>query len=174
MSDQTVMVKVEGSDLIMERIVAAPRDLVFQVFSSSDHVEAWWGPAGWETENRQFEFKPGGVWHYCMRCTDKDQGDFYGMESWGKGVFHEIVPPEKIVYTDYFSDEQGSESKEMPSTHSTILFEEIGEETKLIFRSRYASEEALQQVMDMGMVQGFSSQLEHLDQLLAKLQSKSI
>lgn len=170
MSDNKMNTKVEGRELVMERIFDAPRDLVFKTFSKSEHLAAWWGPAGWETENRQFEFEPGGVWHFCMRCADKNQGDLYGQESWGKAVFHEIVEPEKIVYTDSFSDAEGNTMEEMPSIQITILFVEHEDNTKLIVRSQFASAEALQQVMDMGVVQGFSSQFDGLDDLLKALQ----
>lgn len=170
MSNQKVTTKAEGLELIMERIFDAPRTLVFKAFSKSEHLAAWWGPEGWETENRQFEFKPGGVWHFCMRCVDKKQGDFYGQESWGKAVFHEMVEPEKVVYTDTFSDEGGNTIEGMPSIEITILFVEKEGKTSLVIRSQFASAEALQQVMDMGVVEGFDSQLNRLDDLLKELQ----
>ncbi|OAH63138.1 hypothetical protein AWH49_07320 [Domibacillus aminovorans] len=91
---------IEGQVLVMERIFNAPRGLVFKAFSEPERLASWWGPRGWQTENRKFEFKPNGVWHYCMRCIDENQGEFYGQESWGKAVYHEIIVPEKIVYTD--------------------------------------------------------------------------
>ncbi|MET1031452.1 SRPBCC domain-containing protein, partial [Domibacillus tundrae] len=80
------------------------------------------------------------------------------------------VEPEKIVYTDSFSDAEGNTMEEMPSIQITILFVEHEDNTKLIVRSQFASAEALQQVMDMGVVQGFSSQFDGLDDLLKALQ----
>ncbi|WP_440971234.1 SRPBCC family protein [Peribacillus frigoritolerans] len=64
----------------------------------------WWGPSGWQTENRAFNFKSDGLWHYCMPCTDENQGEFYDQES----VYQEITVPEKIVLTDMFADEDAT------------------------------------------------------------------
>lgn len=165
----SITTKIEGLDLIMERIYDAPRDLVFHVFSDSEFLESWWGPIGWETENRQFEFKPNGVWHYCMRCTDENQEEFFGQESWGKAVFREIIVPEKIVYSDTFSDEEGNTDEEMPEILVTITFIEKEGQTKLITRSQFKSTETLELVMETGIVEGFASQSVRLDYLLEEL-----
>ncbi|WP_205174707.1 SRPBCC family protein [Bacillus pakistanensis] len=162
--------KVDGRVLIIERIFDAPRDLVFKAYSEPEHLANWWGPSGWQTENRQFEFKPNGVWHYCMRCTDKNQGDFYGQESWGKAVYHEIVVPEKIVYTDSFADEEGNAVGDMPKMLITMEFEKHEGKTKLITRTQFASVETLQQIMEMGVVEGTASQYSCLDDYLKEIQ----
>lgn len=105
-----------------------------------------------------------------MRCTDENQGEFYGQESWGKAVYQEIVVLEKIVYTDVFADEKGNAADSMPDTLVTMTFVEHEGKTKLITRSRFESVEELQKVMEMGVVQGFASQLDRLDDLLEELQ----
>ncbi|MFB4168202.1 SRPBCC domain-containing protein [Virgibacillus sp. JSM 102003] len=170
MSENKLSHRTDGRTLVMERVFEAPRELVFKAFSESDHLVKWWGPEGWETETRKFEFKPGGLWHYCMRCTDKNQGDFYGQESWGKTVYEEISTPEKIVYTDVFSDEEGNSSTGMPETYVTMNFIDQGEKTKLIVRSQFESVEALQKVVDMGVVEGTGSQYRCLDDYLKQIQ----
>jgi len=157
-----------GNELVIERIIQAPREKVFQAFSDEHYLAKWWGPQGWETENRVFDFRPNGAWHYGMHCKDKDQGDFYGQVSWGKAYYQEIQAPEKIVYTDVFSDEEGNTSKDMPSTLVSMEFIDLNGSTKLITRSTYDTEETLKQMMEMGMLEGFSSQLERLDMLLEK------
>lgn len=162
----SVSVITEGEVLVMERIFNAPRELIFKAFSESVQLSNWWGPKGWRTENRTFEFKPNGIWHYCMRCTDENQGEFYGQLSWGKAVYHDIIVPEKIVYTDMFADKDGNAVNGMPEILVTMIFNELEGKTKLTIRSQFASIETLQQVMDMGVVQGFSSQLDRLDDLL--------
>jgi uncharacterized protein YndB with AHSA1/START domain len=160
--------KVEGQVLTLERVFDAPRELVFKVFSEAEHLKHWWGPRGWELTVCNIDFRPGGVWHYCMKCIDKEQGDYYGYESWGKGVYKEIVEAEKIDYTDYFSDAEGNESDSMPSTDVSMLFEEYEGKTKLVSKSRYISAEALQSVLDMGMEHGIT---ETWDRLAEHLQA---
>jgi uncharacterized protein YndB with AHSA1/START domain len=105
-----------------------------------------------------------------MRCTDENQGEFHGQESWGKAVYQEIIVPEKIVLTDMFADEEGNAAEGMPVTLVTMTFDEHEVKTKLIMRSRFASVEGLQQVMKMVVVQGCTSQFSRLDDLLEKLQ----
>lgn len=165
-----MITKVEGQELVLERIFNAPRELVFQAFSKAEHLKHWWGPRGWTLTVCNIEFRPGGIWHYCMKCIDENQGDFYGFESWGKAVYQEIVEAEKIVYTDYFSDAEGNEAEGMPSTEVTLTFVEHEGKTKLVSRGKYASPEALKTVMDMGMEQGITETWDRLEEHLEALQ----
>lgn len=103
-----------------------------------------------------------------MKCIDENQGDFYGFESWGKGVYQEIVNSEKIVYVNSFSDEDGNSVGDMPETLIMLTFIEHEGKTKLINRAHYASNEALKTVLDMGMEQGIT---ETWDRLAEHLQS---
>ncbi|MFG6149251.1 SRPBCC family protein [Halobacillus sp. B23F22_1] len=170
MAENKVEVWVEGRDLVIERNFNAPQSLLFQVFSQSHHLEEWWGPQGWETENKTFEFKPGGSWHYCMRCVDKTQGDFYGQESWGLGKFQEISVPTSITYTDVFSDEKGNPSESMPQIVVTLNFYAQENGVKLRTRSEFATVEDLEAVKNMGVIEGMASQFECLDAYLIEIQ----
>lgn len=134
-----IRTSLEGRDLVMEGIFDGPRDLVFKAFSNSERFASWWGPSGWQTENREFNFKPDGVWHYCMRCKDEKQGEFYGQESWGKAVYQEIIVPEKNVYTDMFAGEEGNSAGGMPVTLVTMTFvENEGDKTYHEFSIRFS------------------------------------
>jgi len=104
-----------------------------------------------------------------MKCVDENQGDFFGFESWGKGVYQDIIQDEKIEYIDYFSDAEGNESKEMPSTQTILYFEEYAGKTKLINRAVYASPEALKTVLDMGMEQGITETWDRLEEHVTSL-----
>jgi uncharacterized protein YndB with AHSA1/START domain len=152
--------------LVLERTFDAPRDLVFTMFKDPAHLARWWGPRGWEVPVCTVDFRPGGVWHYCMKCTDRAQGDFFGMESWGKAVYKEIVEPERLVYTDYFSDADGTENPDMPATEVTMEFIDLGGRTKIVSRSTYVSPEALRTVMDMGMLRGITETWDRLEEHL--------
>ncbi|KMZ40550.1 MULTISPECIES: SRPBCC domain-containing protein [Bacillales] len=170
MSRNAMVSRVENERvLVLERVFDAPRELVFQMFKESEHLKRWWGPKGWELPVCHVDFRPGGVWHYCMKCVDKNQGDFYGMESWGKGVYKEIVEPEKIIYTDYFSDAEGNTNDAMPSTEVMMEFIDLGGKTKLVSRSEYVSAEALKTVMDMGMLEGITQTWDRLEESLNEI-----
>ncbi|RJX37781.1 SRPBCC domain-containing protein [Paenibacillus pinisoli] len=158
--------KVDGNVLTIERDFNAPRSLVFQVYSDAEHIKQWWGPRGWEVTVCNLDFRPGGIWHYCMKCIDRNQGDFFGMESWGKAIYSTIVQDEKIEYTDYFSDAEGNVPEDMPASDITLIFEEQDGRTKLVTIARYVSAEALQTVLDMGMERGFSETMDRLEEHL--------
>jgi len=158
-----------GQSFLLDRIFDAPRELVFQAFAQSEHLKHWWGPRGWELPVSNMDFRPGGSWHYCMKCVDKNHGDFYGMESWGKTVYKEIVEGEKIVYVDYFSDAEGTESTELPPSETTLTFEERDGKTLVVSRTRYGSAEALKTVVDMGMEQGITETWDRLSEHLESL-----
>lgn len=160
-----------GRELILERIFHAPRTLVFEAFSTAEHLRQWWGPRGWTIPHCTVDFRPGGQWHYCMKCVDEAQGQFYGMESWGLGVYREIDIPSRIVYTDYFSDADANINPTMPPTLSTLIFEEVeGGGTRVINHALYDTEEGLKTVMDMGMLQGISETWDRLAEHLAAQQ----
>lgn len=159
---------IDGKTLRMEWTCEAPRDSVFAAFTEKEQLEAWWGPEGWETTIKTFEFQPGGVWHYCMRCVDPAQGDFYGMESWGKAIFRHIDAPNTYSHADYFSDASGAISEHLPGSENVTTFLDYGETTLIVFESTYETEAAVQEVLGMGMKEGFTSQLYRLDRLLVK------
>ena len=79
----------------------APREPVFKVLTNSEHLMNWWGPKGWTFKVSKLEFRPGGVFHYSQRPADGDV-------IWVKFVYSEMIAPEKIVYTSFFSDEEGN------------------------------------------------------------------
>lgn len=142
--------------LVLERVFDAPRELVFDAFSTAEHLKMWWGPKGWSLPVCNIDFRPGGEWHYCMLSPDGD------MESWGKAVYEEIVPPDRIVYVDYFSDADGNVNTEMPETRITMTFVDEAGKTRLISSAEYASEDAIRTVLDMGMLQGVGETWDRL------------
>ncbi|SMB84295.1 SRPBCC family protein [Deinococcus hopiensis] len=156
-----------GRTLVLERTFKAPRALIYAAFSQAEHLRHWWAPQGWEIPHCTVDFRPEGKWHYCMKCVDPAQGDFYGMDSWGLGIYRDIQAPERIVYTDYFSDADAGINPDLPSTLSTLTFEEVPGGTRVINRAEYNSEGALQTVLDMGMLQGISQTWDRLAEYLS-------
>ncbi len=169
MAEATVTKDESSLQLTFERVFNAPRDKVFAAFADSDKLAQWWGPQGWETTNKVMDFRPGGEWLYCMTCVDKNQGEWFGQEAWGKAVYSEIVQPEKIVYTDYFSDETGAANESMPSTSVTLLFTEQDGKTTVTSISQFENKEAYDTVIGMGVIEGFSESWDRLDQLVTSV-----
>lgn len=160
-SDQKV--ETTERELVLTRTFSAPRELVFRAYSSCEHLRNWWGPRSWPMVECTMDFRVGGVWHYCLRGPD--QGD----ESWGRAVFNEIAEPERIVYTDAFSDADGNVNEEMPQPRSSVELTEADGGTRLTLRARYPTSADLEQVLDMGMVAGMTETLDRLDEHLAEI-----
>lgn len=157
---------LEAKTLTIEREFSAPKEKVWKAFADKDWFEKWWGPEGWETTTKEFNFTSGGRVHYDMKCVDENQGEWFGQSSWGLMVIDTVDEPNSFTYTDYFSDENGTMNQEMPALKVKNEFIEQDGVTKLVSVSVADSAEQIEQLIKMGMIEGFSSQLLKLDQLL--------
>ena len=157
----TVSHTSEPPVLTLEHVLNAPRELVFKAWTEPERLARWFGPRGWSLPVCTIDLRPGGVWHYCMRGPA-------GEESWGRAVYAEIVPPERLVYTDAFSDAQGSDNANMPHSHVSIELADLGAKTRLINRTQFASVADLQKTLDMGVVEGMGQTFERLVAFLAE------
>ena len=154
-----LQVETRGGQLILTREFDAPRRKVFQAHTDCKHLKNWWGPRTWPVTYCQMDFRVGGKWHYCMTGPD-------GTQSWGLAIYKEIVEPERIVYEDHFSDKDGNQNKDLPSTVATTEFLEKDGKTILRSIANYPTEEDLQKVLDMGMVAGVTETFDRLEEYL--------
>jgi uncharacterized protein YndB with AHSA1/START domain len=152
----------EQREFVMERVFAAPRKLVFQMWSDPKHLMQWWGPKGWTLPVCNVDFRPGGVWHYCMRGPG-------GEEGWGKAIYREIVEPERIVYVDTFADADGNQIEGTPEIVVTVTFTEQNGKTKLTSHAQFASAKDLEATLAMGMAEGLTETWDRLEQYLGQL-----
>lgn len=157
----------QGNTLTLERTFNAPRQKVWNAFTLKDEFVKWWGPRGWVTEVKEFNFTEGGVNHYGMKCVDETQIEWYEKYSWGKMVFSNIRPIDSYEYEDVFSDEYGTTKTELPGSKTKIQFLEEGEKTKIISKTEFADEQALQTVIDMGMISGVTETWDRLEELVS-------
>lgn len=163
--NETTLTK-NGTTLTLERTINAPKDKVWQAYSDPELFVQWWGPEGWSTRVKQFDFQAGGSVLYGMKCEDEAQAEWYGQESWGKFEFGAVSPTDSFSYTDYFCDEDGTATDGMPATKTVLRLEELDGKTKIVSVSEYDSEAALQQVLDMGMEEGIKQTFNRLETLL--------
>jgi uncharacterized protein YndB with AHSA1/START domain len=77
-------------EVVISRVIEAPQELVFEVFTEVRHLSRWWGPEGFTTTTRAFEFRVGGAWEFVMHGPDGT--DYQEWISWT-----EIAPPERIA-----------------------------------------------------------------------------
>lgn len=167
MSEVKVTKDLENKKLVVEFTAKAPKDKVWQAYADKALFEKWWGPEGWETTTKEFNLQPGGKIHYGMKCVDETQGEWFGQTSWGVMEIIEVHPTDSFTYTDYFSDEDGTLNTQMPALKVTNEFIEENGTTKIISTSFADNAEQIEQLINMGMIEGFSSQLNKLDALFA-------
>lgn len=123
-------------DLVITRVFDAPRTAVWKAWTDPKRCVRWWGPEGFTAPACEIDLRVGGKYLFCMRSPE-------GKDYWSTGVYRDIVPMERIVLTDSFSDEKGNV---VPASHYgmlddwplellvTVTFEEQGGKTKMILR----------------------------------------
>ena len=150
-------------EIVITRVFRAPRELVFKAWTDPKHVAQWWGPKGFTTRVTELDLRLGGKWRYVMIGPD-------GTEYPAKGVFREIVPLERIVASDEF--DEGFEkvmNADLPrGMVTTAVFEDLGTNTKLTLRIMHESAEDRRKHEEMGVIEGWNSSFDCLDELLAK------
>lgn len=113
----------DSRDMVMHRVFDAPRALVYEVWTGVEHLARWFGPKGCTLSGCQLDLRPGGTFLYSMRFPGAP-------EHWGKWVFREIVPRERLVFVVSFANEK-SETVRAPFDErwpltmlSTVTFED--------------------------------------------------
>ena len=161
-------------EFVLVREFAAPRQLVWDAWTKPEHLQRWFGPKGFSLTVGAFDFKPGGTFLYGMKSPD-------GHAMWGKWIFREIVPPEKLVVIASFSDAQGdvtrhplSASWPLETLSTTTLAEKDGQTTLTLRWVAINATDEERQTFDAAhdsMTQGWSGTIEQLTAYLAKIQS---
>ena len=153
--------------LVITRIFDAPRELVWKAWTEPEHFMRWYGPKGFTTPFCKIDFRVGGEYLICMRSSE-------GQDLWSKGVFREIVPPERLVMTASLADKEGNivpashygMSGDWPlETQITVTFEGHNGKTKLTLK--HAGMPAGKN-RDMAGA-GWNESLDKLAEYLAKL-----
>ncbi len=139
-------------ELVISRIIAAPRAQVFAAWTS--HLPEWWGPHGMTTPVCEMDLRPGGVFRTVMRAPD-------GTEYPTRGAFLEVVPDERIVFTDAFD----AGWLPHPNVFFTCIatFEALaGERTRFTARALHWTVANREKHEKMGFHQGWGESLDRL------------
>ncbi len=145
-------------ELVITRTFDAPRSLVFRAWTDSRHAARWWGPRDHPAIQMTMDVRPGGRWRGCLRHED-------GTELWLGGVYREVAPPERLVFT-FTWEEDGERGLE---TLVTVTFAEQKGKTLMTFRQGpFRSAEQRD-----GHRYGWSSTFDRLDEYLAQQTKRS-
>jgi uncharacterized protein YndB with AHSA1/START domain len=140
----------------LDRLIDAPRELVFAALSDARHLDAWWGPDGFTNETHALTFEVGGLWHYTMHGPDG--------KDWPNWIrYTEITAPSRIAY------EHGGELGEPAHFNGLITLDEEGGKTRITLTLIFPNEEAKQAVVEFGAVEGGQQTLAKLDRFVGTL-----
>ena len=146
-------------DLVLERIIDVPRELVWMAWTTPKHVKQWFTPAPWQTVDCEIDLRPGGIFRTVMRSPE-------GEESPHVGCYLEVVKYEKLVWTDAL--EPGYRPTHRPpscgTSHLTavITLEPHSEGTKYTARAIHRDEESRKAHEEMGFHEGWGQALDQL------------
>lgn len=161
---------------VIQRMLEAPRELVWEVFTQPQHLPQWLGPKGCTMPHSTMDFRVGGSFHYCMQMPG-------GPQMWGQWHLREIEAPHRLALVQNFSDAQGGLARHpmAPSwpqqTWSVTTLEAQGDQTLLTIHwepyQSSAEEIATFEAGFESMQQGWGGNLDVLEAYLARLQSKT-
>ena len=115
-------------EIVISRVIDAPRELVFEAFTEVRHLSQWWGPEGFSTTTRSFEFRVGSEWDFVMH--EPDGTDYPEWITWT-----EIVAPERIALLH-------GESRGDPNAFESVLtFAPDGAATRVEMRTVFPTKE---------------------------------
>ena len=145
--------------IVGSRVLDAPRELVFLVWTDPAHLAQWWGPNGFTTTTHAFDFRPGGVWRFVMHGPD-------GRDYQNRITFDEIVPPERIVYRH-----AGGDDVEPVQFTQTVTFEDLGSgQTRLTWHGKFPSaEERTRVIREYGADKGLARTMARLADYVATM-----
>lgn len=149
--------KTAANELVFTRRYAAPRALVFAVWSDPRHIGNWWGPKGFTTTTKFMEFEVGGVWDYVMHGPD-------GTDYPGRGVYREIAEPAYLA----FSHVGGRAEDPHLTCEFSVTFEEVDGGTELTLRMIFPSVAAAEHARELGAGEGGVESLERLAAALSE------
>jgi uncharacterized protein YndB with AHSA1/START domain len=144
-------------EILLSRLLDAPRELVFSAWTDPKQIVQWWGPRGFTTTTDEMSVTPGGVWRFVMHGPD-------GTDYKNKIIFSEVVKPERLVYRH--GGEGGTEHVRF---HVTVTFEAQGRKTLLTMRSLFETAQERDDVVNKyGAIEGGKQTLERLAEHVEK------
>jgi uncharacterized protein YndB with AHSA1/START domain len=147
-------------ELVLTRLIDAPREKVFRAWTDPELLKQWFAPLPYTTPKVELDVRPGGANMVVMRGPD-------GQETPNRGVYLEVVPNERLVFTDAFVS--AWEPSEKPFMTVIITFEDEAGKTRYTARVRHWTVADCETHEKMGFHQGWGQCTDQLAALTAKL-----
>jgi uncharacterized protein YndB with AHSA1/START domain len=142
-------------EVVMTRVVDAPRALVFDTWTNPEHLPHWLGRGPWTMAVCEIDLRPGGAYRYVW--SGREGGD---MEI--RGAYQEIAPPERLVSTESWGGD-------WPETINTLVLSEEDGKTTISLTVLFPSKEVRDAALETGMKSGMSASLDQLAEYLRML-----
>lgn len=137
------------NEIILSRIIDAPREKVWEAFTKAEHLKQWWGPNGFSITTKEFDFREGGIWRFTMHGPD-------GKDYPNDIVFTKLQKPELMEH-DHGADDGTVHFQ------ARIKLEDLGGKTNLIMRTVLPTKEILELlVRENGVIEGGKQTLRRL------------
>jgi len=164
-------------ELSIVRVFDGPREVVYEAFSNPAQAKQWMGPRGFVATHFEQDARPGGKWRACLHQTESWRHGRVIPDLWQGGVFKEIVPPERIVYTFAWEGQGGQPTRE---TEITVRFTDLdGKRTKMDFHQAFFDSVEMRDGHNTGWnssfdrledwVKNWNRSLDRLDDLLKEI-----
>lgn len=148
------MEKTESRSLSISRTLQAPIELVWEVWTTPEHIAQWWGPNGFTNTIQKMDVQEGGEWKLTMHGPD-------GTNYPNRSIYKEVIPYKKIVF-EHFN----------PHFITTVHFEAIGQTTIMNWSALFDSEEMLQTIIKAHKAdKGMRENVEKLESYLSNLKT---
>ena len=149
----------ETCQLIAERSFSAPKEKVWEYYTTAELLDKWWAPEPYKAVTKSFDFSEGGHWHYVMQGPE-------GEAHFCINNYKTIHPQESFSAFDGFANEDWSVKTDMPGSDWEVTFTQNGDMTDVKVVLTCDSKEGLSTLVEMGMKEGFNQGLDQLEVLL--------
>jgi uncharacterized protein YndB with AHSA1/START domain len=134
---------------------------VWNAWTNDKQLEKWWAPKPWRAESKKMNFKEGGSWLYSMVGPN-------GERHWSGMDYKTIDEPNHFTTEDYFSDENGNKTADMPTTNWDVKFKETDNGTRVEVVLTASKQGQLEKLLEMGFEEGFKMGLDNLEELVSE------
>lgn len=152
-------------DLVLERVVDVPRNLVWEAWTQPEHIKAWFTPRPWRTVHCEIDLQPGGIFRTVMQGSDG------GAEINNVACYLDVVPCERLIWTDTLLPGWRPAAGARFSMTAVIALEALGQMTRYVATALHRDEKSRKRHEDMGFLNGWGAAL---DQLVEHMKTRTI
>lgn len=151
----------DSNDLVISRVLRAPRSALWRAWSEPDLLKQWWCPKPWTTQVRAFDLQPGGAFHTFMQGPDGGTSD-------NPGCFLEVVPQSRLAFTSMLTGGWRPHKPWLGFT-AIITMADEGDGSRYVARVMHPDEATRDQHEKLGFFEGWNTAITQLETFAATL-----